>query len=65
MFPINLLIVSIFRNARPRERKSDQAGKHGKTNSTEHNKIKCTAPSQPPSPQSIHREITPDSVIKV
>ncbi|XP_064194078.1 polycystin-1-like protein 2 [Anguilla rostrata] len=60
MFPINLFIVSIFRNTRPRERKPKQpkseSGKQGKTGRV--------SPSQPPSPQTGHRDITPDAIIK-
>ncbi|KAJ8340113.1 hypothetical protein SKAU_G00347460 [Synaphobranchus kaupii] len=60
MFPINLLIVTIFRNTKPREKKpkrpKSEAGKQGKTGRV--------SPSQPPSPQSGHREITPDAIIK-
>ncbi|KAJ8247277.1 hypothetical protein GJAV_G00244460 [Gymnothorax javanicus] len=60
MFPINLLIVTIFRSTKPRERKPKQpkseAGKQGKTGRV--------SPSQPPSPQSSHRDITPDAIIK-
>ncbi|XP_024275138.1 polycystic kidney disease protein 1-like 2 [Oncorhynchus tshawytscha] len=59
MFPINLLIVSIFRNTRPRETKPGkpkaEVSKQGKTGRV--------TPSQPPSPQR-ERELTPDTVIK-
>ncbi|XP_036400112.1 polycystic kidney disease protein 1-like 2 [Megalops cyprinoides] len=64
MFPVNLLIVSIFRNTRPREKKPDQPTKHPKTESAKQGKIGRVSPSQPPSPESGHREITPDAVIK-
>ncbi|CAG5856045.1 unnamed protein product [Menidia menidia] len=59
MFPINLLIVSIFRNTRPREKasKMDQrASKQGNT-------VKVS-PSQTSSPQKEIKDITPDTVIK-
>lgn len=65
MFPINLLIVSIFRNVRPRERRTDQTSKQSKTDSVKHGKSGRVSPTQPHSPQSEHREITPDAVIKV
>ncbi|XP_055755421.1 polycystic kidney disease protein 1-like 2 [Salvelinus fontinalis] len=59
MFPINLLIVSIFRNTRPRETKPGkhkaEVSKQGKTGRVTH--------SQPSSPQR-DRELTPDTVIK-
>uniref|UniRef100_A0A8C8FW89 Polycystic kidney disease 1 like 2a n=1 Tax=Oncorhynchus tshawytscha TaxID=74940 RepID=A0A8C8FW89_ONCTS len=59
MFPINLLIVSIFRNTRPRETKPGkpkaEVSKQGKTGRV--------SPSQPSSPQR-DRELTPDTVIK-
>ncbi|XP_030620641.1 polycystic kidney disease protein 1-like 2 isoform X2 [Chanos chanos] len=65
MFPINLLIVSIFRNVRPRENKSEKPVKQqGKTEPTKQGKTGRVSPSQPPSPQSDHRELTPDAVIK-
>ncbi|KAK3533669.1 hypothetical protein QTP70_024018, partial [Hemibagrus guttatus] len=64
MFPINLLIVSIFRNVRPRERRTDQTPKHSKTDSVKQGKTGRVSPTQPPSPQSDHREITPDAVTK-
>lgn len=60
MFPINLLIVSIFRNTRPRETKPGkpkaEVSKQGKTGRVSR--------SQPSSPQR-DRELTPDTVIKV
>ncbi|XP_077451223.1 polycystin-1-like protein 2 [Stigmatopora argus] len=57
MFPINLLIVSIFRNTRPREKaaKADKS-KQGKT-------VKVS-PSQASSPQREQKDITPDTVLK-
>ncbi|CAJ1049631.1 polycystic kidney disease protein 1-like 2 [Xyrichtys novacula] len=58
MFPINLLIVSIFRNTRPRDKtatKSD-ASKQAKTGRV--------SPSQTSSPQKELKDITPDTVIK-
>nr|XP_057945528.1 polycystin-1-like protein 2 isoform X3 [Doryrhamphus excisus] len=57
MFPINLLIVSIFRNTRPREKvaKSDKS-KQGKT--------VRVSPSQASSPQKEQKDITPDTVMK-
>lgn len=58
MFPINLLIVSIFRNTRPREKtnKAD-ASKQGKTGRV--------SPSQSSLTQKELKDITPDTVIKV
>ncbi|XP_040019356.2 polycystin-1-like protein 2 [Gasterosteus aculeatus] len=57
MFPINLLIVSIFRNARPREKGSKrETSKQGKTGRV--------SPSQTSSPQKALKDITPDTVIK-
>ncbi|XP_036950669.1 polycystic kidney disease protein 1-like 2 isoform X1 [Acanthopagrus latus] len=58
MFPINLLIVSIFRNTRPREKstKADSASKQGKT--------VRVSPSQTSSPHKELKDITPDTVIK-
>ena len=61
MFPINLLIVSIFRNTRPREKKPGQP----KTEASKQGKTGRVSPSQPPSPQMEHEDITPDTVIKV
>lgn len=58
MFPINLLIVSIFRNTRPRE-------KTNKTDATKQGKTVRVAPSQTSSPQKELKDITPDTVIKV
>uniref|UniRef100_A0A8C4HVJ1 Polycystic kidney disease protein 1-like 2 n=1 Tax=Dicentrarchus labrax TaxID=13489 RepID=A0A8C4HVJ1_DICLA len=57
MFPINLLIVSIFRNTRPREKatKADTS-KQGKTGRV--------SPSQTSSPLKELKDITPDTVIK-
>ncbi|XP_061738629.1 polycystin-1-like protein 2 isoform X1 [Nerophis ophidion] len=57
MFPINLLIVSIFRNTRPREKvmKSDKT-KQGKT--------VRVSPSQTSSPLKEQKDITPDTVMK-
>ncbi|XP_067104833.1 polycystin-1-like protein 2 [Osmerus mordax] len=60
MFPINLLIVSIFRNTRPREKKPGQP----KTEASKQGKTGRVSPSQPPSPQMEHKDITPDTVIK-
>lgn len=58
MFPINLLIVSIFRNTRPRERKPKMdASKQGKTVQV--------SPSQTSSPQKELKYITPNTVMKV
>ncbi|KAI5608598.1 polycystic kidney disease protein 1-like 2, partial [Silurus asotus] len=62
MFPINLLIVSIFRNVRPRERSLDQAPKQ--TDSVKQAKTGQVSPTQPCSLQNDRREITPDAVIK-
>ncbi|XP_063044343.1 polycystin-1-like protein 2 [Engraulis encrasicolus] len=68
MFPINLLIVSIFRNTRPREKRSKKAKKDKtktkKTDPRKQAKSGRVSPSQPPSPESLHRELTPDAVIK-
>uniref|UniRef100_A0AAV2LQ61 Polycystic kidney disease 1 like 2a n=1 Tax=Knipowitschia caucasica TaxID=637954 RepID=A0AAV2LQ61_KNICA len=55
MFPINLLIVSIFRNTRPREKRKTEPSKQGK--------IGKVSPSQS-SPQKELKDITPDTVIK-
>ncbi|KAL6468941.1 hypothetical protein MHYP_G00224650 [Metynnis hypsauchen] len=65
MFPINLLIVTIFRITHPRERKPEEASKqHSRMDSTKQGKAGRVSPTQPPSPQSDLREITPDAVIK-
>lgn len=56
MFPINLFIVSIFRNTRPREKSKTDASKQGK--------IGKVSPSQT-SPQKELKDITPETVIKV
>lgn len=58
MFPINLLIVSIFRNTRPRERDA-------KTDASKQGKTGRVSPSQNSSPQKELKDITPDTVIKV
>ncbi|XP_072321390.1 polycystin-1-like protein 2 [Eucyclogobius newberryi] len=55
MFPINLLIVSIFRNTRPREKSKTEVSKQGKMGKV--------SPSQS-SPQKELKDITPDTVIK-
>ncbi|MEQ2165151.1 hypothetical protein GOODEAATRI_014066 [Goodea atripinnis] len=58
MFPINLLIVSIFRNTRPREKTAKAEGlKQGNT-------VKVS-PSQTTSPHKEIKHITPDTVIKL
>ncbi|XP_028329737.1 polycystic kidney disease protein 1-like 2 [Gouania willdenowi] len=57
MFPINLLIVSIFRNTRPREKSS-------KRESSRQGKTVRVSPSQTSSPQKELKDITPDTVIK-
>ncbi|KAK5873983.1 hypothetical protein PBY51_018974 [Eleginops maclovinus] len=57
MFPINLLIVSIFRNTRPRER-------GGKTDTSKQGKTGRVSPTQTSSPQKELKDITPDTVIK-
>uniref|UniRef100_A0A8D3BLK0 Polycystic kidney disease protein 1-like 2 n=1 Tax=Scophthalmus maximus TaxID=52904 RepID=A0A8D3BLK0_SCOMX len=58
MFPINLLIVSIFRNTRPREKtRQADASKQGKTGRV--------SPSQTSSLQRKLKDITADTVIKV
>ncbi|KPP63740.1 hypothetical protein Z043_117975, partial [Scleropages formosus] len=64
MFPINLLIVSIFRNTRPRERKSQQENNLAKVEPAQRGNTDPMPPTQPPSPESIHREITPEAVVK-
>lgn len=58
MFPINLLIVSIFRNTRPRE-------KAAKADTSKQGKTGRVSPSQTSSPQKEQKDITPDTVIKV
>lgn len=64
MFPINLLIVSIFRNARPREQKSESSLKQqSKIDPKKQGKMGRVSPNQPP--HNNHKEITPDTVIKV
>jgi len=63
MFPINLLIVSIFRNARPREQKSELSSKqHSKTDSTKQAKTGRVSPNRPS--HYNHKDITPDTVMK-
>ncbi|XP_028258061.1 polycystic kidney disease protein 1-like 2 [Parambassis ranga] len=57
MFPINLLIVSIFRNTCPRE-------KTPKTDPSKQGKTVRVSPSQTSSPQKELKDITPDTVIK-
>uniref|UniRef100_A0A3B4T5N7 Polycystic kidney disease protein 1-like 2 n=1 Tax=Seriola dumerili TaxID=41447 RepID=A0A3B4T5N7_SERDU len=57
MFPINLLIVSIFRNTRPREKTS-------KTDVSKQGKTGRVSPSQTSFPQKELKDITPDTVIK-
>ncbi|XP_061669953.1 polycystin-1-like protein 2 isoform X2 [Syngnathoides biaculeatus] len=57
MFPINLLIVSIFRNTRPRE-------KAQKSEKTKQGKTVRVSPSQTSSPQKEQKDITPDTVLK-
>ncbi|XP_077374484.1 polycystin-1-like protein 2 [Festucalex cinctus] len=57
MFPINLLIVSIFRNTRPRE-------KAPKSDKTKQGKTVRVSPSQTSSPQKEQKDITPDTVLK-
>lgn len=56
MFPINLLIVSIFRNTRPRERDT-------RTDLSKQGKAGQVSTSQ--NPQKQIKDITPDTVIKV
>lgn len=58
MFPINLLIVSIFRNTRPREK----GAKRGVPKQKKSGQI---SPSQNSSPQKELKDITADTVIKV
>ncbi|KAM7014972.1 polycystin-1-like protein 2 [Tautogolabrus adspersus] len=58
MFPINLLIVSIFRNTRPREKAP------AKTDASKQAKTGRVSPSQTSSPQKELKDITPDTVIK-
>ncbi|KAK5935294.1 hypothetical protein CgunFtcFv8_020669 [Champsocephalus gunnari] len=57
MFPINLLIVSIFRNTRPRE-------KGAKTDPSKQGKTGRVSPKETSSPQKELKYITPDTVIK-
>lgn len=58
MFPINLLIVSIFRNTRPREKDTKtNASNQGKTGGQ-------VSPSESSSKKEL-KDITPDTVIKV
>ncbi|KAK5620417.1 hypothetical protein CRENBAI_024454 [Crenichthys baileyi] len=57
MFPINLLIVSIFRNTRPREKTAKAQG------SKQGNTVRVS-PSQTTSPHKEIKHITPDTVIK-
>ncbi|XP_029281679.1 polycystic kidney disease protein 1-like 2 [Cottoperca gobio] len=57
MFPINLLIVSIFRYTRPRE-------KGAKTDTSKQGKTGRVSPTQTSSPQKELKDITPDTVIK-
>ncbi|XP_047436040.1 polycystic kidney disease protein 1-like 2 isoform X3 [Mugil cephalus] len=57
MFPINLLIVSIFRNTRPREKTT-------KTDASKKGKTVRVSPSQTSSPEKELKDITPDTVIK-
>lgn len=58
MFPINLLIVSIFRNTRPQERSP-------KTDASKQEKTGRVSPSQTSSPLKELKDITPDTVMKV
>ncbi|XP_067257323.1 polycystin-1-like protein 2 [Chanodichthys erythropterus] len=63
MFPINLLIVSIFRNARSREQKPESSSKQqSKIDPTKQGKTGRVSPN-PPSHYN-HKDITPDAVIK-
>ncbi|XP_024909306.1 polycystic kidney disease protein 1-like 2 [Cynoglossus semilaevis] len=57
MFPINLFIVSIFRNTRPREKSS-------KGETSKQCKTGRVSPSQTSSPQKELKDITADTVIK-
>ncbi|MBN3294620.1 PK1L2 protein, partial [Polypterus senegalus] len=61
MFPINLLIVTIFRNIRPRGKKSVQPNLEVDKKQGKNGRV---SPSEPPSPENIHKELSPDSVIK-
>ncbi|KAM4597252.1 polycystin-1-like protein 2 [Fundulus diaphanus] len=57
MFPINLLIVSIFRNTRPKEKTAKAGGaKQGNT--------VRVSPSQASNPRTEIKHITPDTVMK-
>ncbi|XP_064414889.1 polycystin-1-like protein 2 [Latimeria chalumnae] len=57
MFPINLLIVQIFRNVRPQQIKAPKEKKQAK-----HGQV---SPSLPPSPKSNHNHsLSPEAVIK-
>ncbi|XP_036066155.1 polycystic kidney disease protein 1-like 2 [Oryzias melastigma] len=57
MFPINLLIVSIFRNSRPREKAT-------KTDVSKQGNTVRVSPSDTSSSQMEMKNITPDTVIK-
>uniref|UniRef100_A0A8C7X7D8 Polycystic kidney disease 1 like 2a n=1 Tax=Oryzias sinensis TaxID=183150 RepID=A0A8C7X7D8_9TELE len=57
MFPINLLIVSIFRNSRPREKVT-------KTDVSKQGNTVRVSPSETSSSQMEMKNITPDTVIK-
>ncbi|XP_051787973.1 polycystic kidney disease protein 1-like 2 [Erpetoichthys calabaricus] len=61
MFPINLLIVTIFRNIRPRGKKSVQPNLEVDKKQGKNGRV---SPSEPPSPENIHKKLSPDSVIK-
>lgn len=58
MFPINLLIVSIFRNTRPRERDT-------KTVSSKRAEAGEASPPPNSNTEKHIKDVTPDTVIKV
>ncbi|TRY93276.1 hypothetical protein DNTS_021652, partial [Danionella cerebrum] len=63
MFPINLLIVSIFRNTRPREKKREAPLKqHARLDATKQGKTGRVSPNQ--SKDNNHKDITPETVMK-
>ncbi|KAL4613536.1 polycystic kidney disease protein 1-like 2 [Arapaima gigas] len=64
MFPVNLLIVGIFRNTRLREKKSQQVKSLDKAEQIRQGNTGPVPHTQPLSPESIRREITPDAVVK-
>ncbi|KAM4614101.1 polycystin-1-like protein 2 [Discoglossus pictus] len=57
MFPINLLIVQIFRHVRPRQEKESSEGKTGGCETV-------SAKKSPPPPEITSISLTPDAVLK-